>query len=98
MELTPFRRLLPQVGGHEQRLRGLSDGELTAAAQAARDETEICACGREAARRALGERPYDVQVLGTLAMLSGLIAEMATGEGKTLSGALAAATRCVAGR
>ena len=90
-ELAPLSKLLPQVAGHEQRLRGLTDGELTAAARAARDDAEICACGREAARRALGERPYDVQVLGTLAMLSGLVAEMATGEGKTLSGALAAA-------
>ena len=98
MELAPFRKLLPQVGGHEQRLRGLTDGELTAAAQAARDDAEICACGREAARRALGERPYDVQVLGTLAMLSGLVAEMATGEGKTLSGALAAAGYALRGR
>ncbi|MCW2929510.1 MAG: secA2, partial [Actinomycetia bacterium] len=61
-ELAPFWKLLPQVSGHEQRLRGLTDGELTAAAQAARDDAEICACGREAARRALGERPYDVQV------------------------------------
>jgi preprotein translocase subunit SecA len=98
MELTPFRELLPQAGAHEQRLRGLTDGELTATARAARDEAEICACGREAARRALGERPYDVQVLGALAMLSGLIAEMATGEGKTLSGALAAAGYALRGR
>ncbi|MCW2935238.1 MAG: Protein export cytoplasm protein SecA ATPase helicase, partial [Actinomycetia bacterium] len=78
--------------------RGLTDGELTAAAQAARDDAEICACGREAARRALGERPYDVQVLGALAMLSGLVAEMATGEGKTLAGALAAAGYALRGR
>jgi len=99
MELTSFQELLPQVGGHEQRLRGLTDSELTAAAaQAARDDAEICACGREAARRALGERPYDVQMLGTLAMLSGLIAEMGTGEGKTLSGALAAAGHALRGR
>jgi preprotein translocase subunit SecA len=98
MELAPFRKLLPQIGGHEQRLRGLTDGELTAAAQAAHDDAEICACGREAARRALGERPYDVQMLGTLAMLSGLVAEMATGEGKTLSGALAAAGHALRGR
>ena len=98
MELARFSRLLPQVGGHEQRLRGLTDGELAAAAQAACDDAEICACGREAARRALGERPYDVQVLGALAMLSGLVAEMATGEGKTLSGALAAAGYALRGR
>jgi len=97
-ELEPFRELLPPVGAHADRLRGLTDGELTAAAQAARDDAEICACGREAARRALGERPYDVQVLGTLAMLSGLIAEMATGEGKTLCGALAAAGYALRGR
>ena len=92
MELAQFSKLLPEVGEHEQWLRELTDAELTAAAaQAADDPAEICACGREAARRGLGERPYDVQVLGTLAMLSGLVAEMATGEGKTLSGALAAA-------
>jgi preprotein translocase subunit SecA len=98
LELGPQRKLLPQVGAHEQRLRALTDPELTAAAQAARDDAEICACGREAARRALGERPYDVQVLGALAMLSGLVAEMATGEGKTLSGALAAAGYALRGR
>jgi preprotein translocase subunit SecA len=97
-ELAPFQQLLPQVGAHEQRLRELTDDELTAAAQAAPDDAERCACGREAAWRALGERPYDVQVLGTLAMLSGLVAEMATGEGKTLSGALAAAGHALRGR
>jgi preprotein translocase subunit SecA len=98
IELTPFQKLLPEVDAHEQRLRELTDGGLTAAAQAARDDAETCACCREAAWRALGERPYDVQVLGTLAMLSGLIAEMATGEGKTLSGALAAAGHALRGR
>ena len=55
-ELAPLSKLLPQVGGHEQRLRGLTDSELTAAAQAARDDAQCCACGREAARRALGAR------------------------------------------
>jgi preprotein translocase subunit SecA len=96
--LAPFQGLLPQVAAQEQRLRGLTDAELTAAARAARDDAEVCACCREAARRALGERPYDVQLLGTLAMLSGLVAEMATGEGKTLSGALAAAGHALRGR
>ena len=99
MELAQFSKLLLEVGEHEQWLRELTDAELTAAAaQAADDPAEICACGREAARRGLGERPYDVQVLGTLAMLSGLVAEMATGEGKTLSGALAAAGYALRGR
>jgi preprotein translocase subunit SecA len=98
-DLAPFHGLLPRVAAHEERLRALTDGELTAAARAARDDdAELVACCREAARRALGERPYDVQLVGTLALLSGLVAEMATGEGKTLSGALAAAGYALRGR
>ncbi|AOS63931.1 accessory Sec system translocase SecA2 [Actinoalloteichus hymeniacidonis] len=53
--------------------------------------SEFCAIGREAADRTLGLRPFDVQLVGTMALLSGHVVEMATGEGKTLSGALAAA-------
>jgi preprotein translocase subunit SecA len=89
--LARYEELLPAIADREAALRELDDAELTAAAQAAAEDTEICAVGREAARRALGERPFDVQLLGTLALLSGQVAEMATGEGKTLSGALAAA-------
>jgi preprotein translocase subunit SecA len=89
--LAGYSALLPAISGREAALRDLSDAELTAAAREAADDTAVCALGREAARRALGERPFDVQLLGTLALLSGQIAEMATGEGKTLSGTLAAA-------
>ena len=99
VDLAPFERLLPEIEAREQRLRALTEAELTAtAARAGGDDAGIGACGREAARRALGERPYDVQMVGTLAMLSGLVAEMATGEGKTLSGALAAAGYALRGR
>ncbi|MGH7214557.1 MAG: hypothetical protein ACREIT_07330, partial [Tepidisphaeraceae bacterium] len=45
---------------------------------------------REAAVRSLSMRPYPVQLMGALAMVHGNIAEMATGEGKTLTAALAA--------
>lgn len=45
---------------------------------------EAFALAREAARRILGERPYDVQILGSLVLHSGRITEMKTGEGKTL--------------
>ena len=89
--LGSYEELLPDIAAREEALRGLDDAGLTAAASEATDDAGICAVGREAARRALGERPFDVQLLGTLAMLSGQVAEMATGEGKTLSGALAAA-------
>ena len=47
------------------------------------------AIAREAAWRSVGMRPYDVQIMGALAMIKGHIAEMATGEGKTLTASLA---------
>ncbi len=89
--LDGYAALLPGIEAREPALRALSDADLTAAAREMSGDAEICATGREAARRALGERPYDVQLIGTLALLAGQVAEMATGEGKTLSGALAAA-------
>ena len=52
---------------------------------------------REAARRQLGQRHHDVQLIGGYALLCGMIAEMDTGEGKTLAAALAAATAALAG-
>jgi preprotein translocase subunit SecA len=100
-DLAPFRALVDEAGKREPRVRELSDAELTAAASVLREKedlAELCALGREAARRTLGERPFDVQLIGTLALLSGHVAEMATGEGKTLSGALAAAGYALRGR
>ncbi|MWA04462.1 accessory Sec system translocase SecA2 [Actinomadura sp. LD22] len=94
VDLAPFRAVVEEAGRREERIRGLTDAELTAAASAPdliADLPEFCAIGREAARRAIGERPFDVQLAGTLALLAGHVAEMATGEGKTLAGALAAA-------
>ncbi|MEW2352730.1 accessory Sec system translocase SecA2 [Spirillospora sp. NPDC029432] len=88
-DLAPYERIVAAAGGLESRMRGLTGEELAAAAR--EDPAGLCAAGREAARRAIGERPYDVQLLGTLALLNGQVAEMATGEGKTLAGALAAA-------
>jgi preprotein translocase subunit SecA len=99
-DLTRFRRLLPAIAAREDALRQVPDGDLASlAAKASADEdtAEFAAVAREAARRALGERPHDVQLLGMLAMLSGYVVEMATGEGKTLSGALAAAGHALGG-
>jgi preprotein translocase subunit SecA len=52
---------------------------------------------REASRRTLGMRPHDVQIVGAWAMLQGWVAEMATGEGKTLVAALAASVAAATG-
>ncbi|MEV5571488.1 accessory Sec system translocase SecA2 [Spirillospora sp. NPDC052269] len=75
-----------------------AEGGASKKAAADIDLAELCALGREAARRTLGERPYDVQLVGTLALLRGQVAEMATGEGKTLAGAIAAAGYALRGR
>jgi preprotein translocase subunit SecA len=53
---------------------------------------------REGAKRATGMRPFPVQLIGALAMCEGYISEMATGEGKTLTAALAATLWAWAGR
>ncbi len=56
------------------------------------------ALAREAARRVLGERPFDVQVLGGIVLHSGKIVEMKTGEGKTLSSVSAAYLNALSGK
>lgn len=59
------------------------------------DIAEVFALVREAAKRTLSERHYDVQLIGGLALASGKIAEMRTGEGKTLVATLAAVLRAL---
>src|SRR5829696_3402282 len=56
------------------------------------------AVAREAALRALGLRPFPVQLMGALAMIEGAVSEMATGEGKTLTASLAASIWAWGGR
>ncbi|MGW4500372.1 accessory Sec system translocase SecA2 [Micromonospora sp. NPDC004336] len=90
VDLGPLEKLLPAVEAREEKLSALDDAELTEAAGKATGYEEICAIGREAARRGLDQRPYDVQLLGAMALLSGKVAEMATGEGKTLTATIAA--------
>jgi len=58
---------------------------------------EAFALAREAARRNLGERPYDVQVLGSIVLHQGKIVEMKTGEGKTLMSVAAAYLNAIPG-
>ncbi|KUI47740.1 accessory Sec system translocase SecA2 [Mycobacterium sp. GA-1199] len=62
------------------------------------DIPQFLAIAREAAERTTSLRPFDVQLLGALRMLAGDVVEMATGEGKTLSGAIAAAGYALGGR
>jgi preprotein translocase subunit SecA len=104
VDLSHYEKVLKSVEWRGSRVENLSDEELAAAAGELRrdedsigtpfDETELttlCALGREAARRGLSERPFDVQLIGMMELLAGHVVQMATGEGKTLAGALAAA-------
>ncbi|MBQ1083774.1 MULTISPECIES: accessory Sec system translocase SecA2 [unclassified Nocardiopsis] len=107
VDLRPYTKLLPAIEAEEEGLRELSDGELTEKAidlgyaelpYSQSDLVSLCAVGREAARRTLDERPFDVQLLGVMALLDGHVSEMATGEGKTLAGTLAAAGFALRGK
>ena len=107
VDLRPYTKLLPAIEVEEEGLRELSDDELREKAielgyaelpYSQTDLVNLCAVGREAARRTLGERPFDVQLLGVMALLDGHVSEMATGEGKTLAGALAAAGFALRGK
>ena len=87
--------MLPRIAGFETELSAAADVDLTERALALRYRAqcreplenlvvETYALVREAARRTIGLRHYDVQLLGGLALFDGGIAEMQTGEGKTL--------------
>jgi len=95
-ELKAIRPLVGRIAALEPRLQALSPDELRAQTAAFRERLkngqpldellpEAFAAVREAARRTLGQRPYDVQMLGGVVLHQGKIAEMATGEGKTLT-------------
>jgi preprotein translocase subunit SecA len=73
-----------------QEMRGVARAALDNPTDAAR----AFALVREASRRSLGLTPFDVQLMGAAALFAGKLSEMQTGEGKTLTAALAA---CIAG-
>jgi preprotein translocase subunit SecA len=93
----------------ESELVALDDDGLKARTQVFKDRlaqgetlddilVEAFATVREAAKRVLGQRPYDVQLLGGMVLHKGMIAEMKTGEGKTLVGTLAVYLNALAGK
>ena len=101
-------RVVRDVHQHDGRFAGLPDSALPRAAAdlSYRLKTsrlsravvgETFALISEAAERRLGLRPFDVQLVGGWAMLNGMVAEMETGEGKTLTATLPASTAALAG-
>jgi preprotein translocase subunit SecA len=106
-DLRQYRRQLDEIdalGAH-----ALSDARLKARFEAARravslgrpaDEVlpEVYALTREACARALGLRPFDVQMMAAIALHRGRLVQLATGEGKTLAAVMPAALNALAGR
>lgn len=103
-----YQKFVRSVDDCAHGLDRLSDTDLTARAKELRRSlyaqglldglvAQSFAIVREFATRRLGMRHYDVQLYGAWVMLQGMVAEMDTGEGKTLTATLAAATAALAG-
>lgn len=95
-QIQRLKKILAKVKSFESEIAGLSDAELRKKTQEFKErlaagETlddllpEAYAVVREADKRVLGMFPYDVQVMGAIVLHEGNVAEMATGEGKTLT-------------
>src|SRR5437870_2237264 len=80
---------LDQINRRRTELHNLAYDELRGAANASSSLIESFALAASVAERVLAQRPFDVQILGALAMADGKIAEMQTGEGKTLAATMA---------
>jgi preprotein translocase subunit SecA len=100
-----FDRAQADLDRHADEYASLDDAGLSEAARTlfetgGREDQLVryAALVREAAERALGERPYDTQLRGLIGLLDGTVVQMLTGEGKTLVGALAAAGYALQGR
>jgi preprotein translocase subunit SecA len=107
--LKTYRPKVAAINALEPEMQSLSDAELRARtdmfrAALAQGETlddilvPAFATVREAAKRVLGQRHFDVQLIGGMVLHEGAIAEMRTGEGKTLVATLAAYLNALAGR
>ena len=108
-ELRRINPLIEQINEWEAQVRPLSDDQLRSKTSEFKDRIEkgesldqilpeAFAVTREAARRTLGERHYDVQLIGGIVLHEGKIAEMATGEGKTLVSTLPAYLNALTGK
>ncbi|MFD0029561.1 preprotein translocase subunit SecA [Streptomyces sp. NPDC055059] len=107
--LRKLQRVADQVNSVEEEFRALTDAELQALTAEFRQRhtdgeslddlmPEAFAAIREAARRTLGMRHFDVQLMGGAALHLGNIAEMQTGEGKTLAATLPVYLNALAGK
>lgn len=104
-----FRLIVDKINALEPEISKLSDSELKEKTVEFRQRLadgerlddileEAFAVAREASKRTLGMRPFDVQLIGAIALHNGMIAEMKTGEGKTLVAVLAVYLNALEGK
>src|SRR6516165_9615223 len=104
-----YEQRVGRINAFEAELEHYTDGELKEAADELRERArggeslddlvyETFALVREAGRRTMGMRHFDVQLIGGMVLHDGSIAEMKTGEGKTLTATLAVVLNSLAGR
>lgn len=107
--IKQYRRKVALINKLEPAIQKLTDAELAQKteefrARYAKGETlekllpEAFAVAREASFRVLGQRPYDVQLIGAMVLNDNKIAEMRTGEGKTLTAVMAVYLNAIAGK
>ncbi len=108
-KVKALQKSVAAVSALEPEVEKLSDGELRAKTDEFRErlaggETlddilhEAFAVVREASKRTLGQRPFDVQVMGAIVLHEGKIAEMKTGEGKTLAATMPVYLNALSGK
>ena len=109
-EVKQYRKKVQEITALESQYENLSDEELQSEFNKLKELVqkeekslndvlmESFAITREASRRVLNMRPYDVQLIGGMVLHEGRIAEMKTGEGKTLVGSLAVALNALSGK
>src|SRR5947209_14620447 len=104
-----YEQRVGRINGFEPELEHYTDAEVREATDLLRERArngeslddllfECFALVREAGKRALGMRHFDVQLIGAMVLHDGSIAEMQTGEGKTLTATLAVVLNSLAGR
>jgi preprotein translocase subunit SecA len=108
-EIKALRKIVARINDLEPSIEPLTDDELKGKTVEFRERIaqgeslddllpEAFAVCREAAKRVLGERHYDVQLLGAIVLHQGKIAEMKTGEGKTLTSTAAVYLNALSGK
>ena len=107
-ELKRMRKIVDKINALEPTVSALSDADLSAKTEEFKQRykkgesldklmPEAFAVCREAAKRIMGMRHYDVQLIGGITLHEGKVAEMRTGEGKTLMGTLACYLNALSG-